>query len=129
MLVCQMPSCLKCGAELAVNEEGIAPVLCDRCAGIATSRARRGLSTGTMHDFPATTLLVGINLAVFVVMVLTSGSFEALSFSFQSGFNGQLLRLWGGNYSPQTLSGEYWRLITTGFVHSNLLHIAFNMWC
>jgi len=36
-----MPSCLKCGTALAVNEEGVAPVLCDRCAGVATGRARR----------------------------------------------------------------------------------------
>src|SRR5215469_14501810 len=63
-----MPNCLKCGAELAVNEEGVAPVLCDRCAGTATTRARRGLRTGTMRDFPATTALLAINLAVFIAM-------------------------------------------------------------
>src|SRR5262249_3042334 len=63
-----MPQCLKCGAELTVNEEGVAPVLCDRCAGRATSRARRGLNTGTMRDFPATTALIAINLAVFLAM-------------------------------------------------------------
>ena len=48
-----MPSCLKCGRELQVNEEGLAPVLCDRCAGAATSRARQRMSaTGTLryHD-------------------------------------------------------------------------------
>ena len=55
-----MPSCLKCGAALAVNEEGIAPVLCDRCAGAATSRARRTIRTGTMRDFPVTTALAAL---------------------------------------------------------------------
>src|SRR5689334_20366251 len=69
----RMPQCLKCGAELAVNEEGIAPVLCDRCAGVATSRARRGLSTGTIWDYPATTVLVGINVLVLIGMILTGG--------------------------------------------------------
>jgi rhomboid protease GluP len=116
-----MPQCLKCGAELPVNEEGMAPVLCDRCAGRATSRARRGLSTGTMRDYPATTALLTINLAVFAGMVLTSGSLM--------GFSGQTLVRWGGNFGPLTIGGEYWRLITTGFVHASLLHIAFNMWC
>jgi len=108
-----MPSCLKCGAELAVNEEGIAPVLCDRCAGHATSRARRGLNTGTMRDFPATTALLAINLAVYAAELLPGLNVEE----------------WGANDGPLTLSGDYYRLLTAGFVHANLLHIAFNMWC
>jgi rhomboid protease GluP len=116
-----MPQCLKCGAELPVNEEGMAPVLCDRCAGVATRRARVSISTGTFRDFPATTVLVAINAAVFIGMVLTGGSVM--------GFSGHQSILWGANYGPLTLSGDYWRLLTAGFVHGNLLHIAFNMWC
>lgn len=116
-----MPNCLKCGAELPVNEEGMAPVLCDRCAGRATSRARRALSTGTFRDYPATTVLLAINLAVFAGMVLTGGSLM--------GFSGATLVRWGGNFGPLTVGGEYWRLLTAGFVHANLIHIAFNMWC
>src|SRR5262249_46359573 len=108
-----MPNCLKCGAELAVNEEGVAPVLCDRCAGKATSRARRGLNTGTMRDFPATTALLAINVAVYIAGLLP-------------GFH---VAEWGANFGPLTVGGEYWRLVTAGFVHEELFHIAFNMWC
>ncbi|HEY6351690.1 MAG TPA: rhomboid family intramembrane serine protease [Candidatus Angelobacter sp.] len=116
-----MPQCLKCGAELQVNEEGIAPVLCDRCAGVATSRARRGMSTGTLRDYPATTLLVGINVAVLLGMIMTGGA---------SGiFSGPNLIRWGANVGPLTYSGEYWRLIMAGFIHGSFMHIAFNMWC
>src|SRR5262249_16863117 len=68
-----MPNCLKCGAELAVNEEGVAPVLCDRCAGRATSRARRSLKTGTLTDFPATSGLVVVNILFLIGMVATGG--------------------------------------------------------
>jgi membrane associated rhomboid family serine protease len=116
-----MPQCLKCGAELPVNEEGMAPVLCDRCAGRATTRARRGMSTGTMRDYPATTALLAINLAVYVGMILTSGELM--------GFSGQTLVKWGGNFGPLTAGGEYWRLVTAGFVHANFVHVAINMWC
>ncbi|HEY6270929.1 MAG TPA: rhomboid family intramembrane serine protease [Terriglobales bacterium] len=116
-----MPQCLKCGAELPVDDEGHAGILCDRCAGQATTRARRSLSAGTMRDYPATTALVAINLAVFLGMVLTGGAI--LNFSPQQTV------LWGANYTPLTVSGQYWRLLTAGFVHAGLLHIAFNMWC
>jgi rhomboid protease GluP len=116
-----MPQCLKCGAELPVNEEGMAPVLCDRCAGRATRRARVGMNSGTLREFPATTILVGINIAVFLGMLLTSGSLM--------GFSREQSVLWGANDGFRTLSGDYWRLVTAGFVHANLLHIGFNMWC
>ncbi|HLY97493.1 MAG TPA: rhomboid family intramembrane serine protease [Candidatus Angelobacter sp.] len=110
-----MPQCLKCGTELAVNEEGIAPVLCDNCAGRATSRARRSLNTGTMRDYPVTTGLIAVNVAVFAAMLVTGGFANPIQ--------------WGANFGVLTVSGEYWRLITSEFVHGGFFHIAFNMWC
>jgi rhomboid protease GluP len=119
-----MPKCLKCGAELPVDEEGGAPVLCDNCAGRATRRARVGMSSSTFRDSPATTLLTGINIAVFAGMILSGGASGMFS-----QFSPELSQQWGANVGPLTLSGEYWRLVTAGFVHANLMHIAFNMWC
>lgn len=116
-----MPKCLKCGAELPVDEEGYAPVLCDRCAGRATTRARRTISTGTMRDYPATTALAAINVAVFTGMVLTGAGFI--------DFDPRAALAWGGNYGPFTLSGQPWRLVTAGFVHGGFVHLAVNMWC
>lgn len=41
---------------------------------------------------------------------------------------GQVLR-WGANYGPYTLSGQYWRLMTSMFLHFGIIHIFGNMWC
>jgi len=108
-----MPSCLKCGTALAVNEEGVAPVLCDRCAGVATGRARRSMAMGGLATYPATTLLMAISIIAYIV-------------DFVPGID---LKSLGVNSGPLTLSGEYWRLFTAGFLHANILHIGLNMWC
>ena len=108
-----MPSCLKCGTALAVNEEGVAPVLCDRCAGVATGRARRSMAIGGLGRYPVTTALMAINIVAYVGQVVS----------------GQALTYWGVNAGPLTLSGEYWRLFTAGFLHGGIFHIAVNMWC
>ncbi len=108
-----MPNCLKCGTDLTVNEEGVAPVLCDRCAGVATSRARRTMSTGTLRDFPATVTLMAVSILAYLIPMVT----------------GIDLKFWGANIGPLTLSGEYWRLFTAGFLHGDILHIGLNMWC
>ena len=114
-----MPSCLKCGAELTVNEEGVAPVLCDRCAGAAGRKARTSMAVSAYRS-PVTALLLSINVTIFIVMVVSSGSIAS--------FSGQTLIRWGANYGPLTLSGDYWRLLTAAFVHANPFHILVNCW-
>lgn len=66
-----------------------------------------------MRDFPATTTLLAINLAVFIAV-------------FLPGLNVTERFI---NFGPLTIGGEYWRLVTAGFLHQEFFHIAFNMWC
>ena len=108
-----MPSCLKCGTALAVNEEGVAPVLCDRCAGVATGRARRSMALGGLGGYPVTAALLAINIVAFLLQQVPGLHVTDL----------------GVNFGPLTISGEYWRLFTAGFLHGGIIHIALNMWC
>jgi rhomboid protease GluP len=34
----------------------------------------------------------------------------------------------GANFGPAVLAGQYWRLVTSMFLHGNLLHLAVNAW-
>jgi membrane associated rhomboid family serine protease/Flp pilus assembly protein TadD len=68
-----------------------------------------------------TQAIFGINVAVFIGMLLSGAS--AMSPS------GASLLAWGANYAPYTLTGQWWRLLTSCFVHIGIIHIAFNMWC
>ncbi len=35
---------------------------------------------------------------------------------------------WGGNFGPLTRSGEWWRIVTSMFLHYGIVHLAVNMW-
>jgi rhomboid protease GluP len=69
----------------------------------------------------ATIALLAINIGIFVIMV-------ASGISFVTPQTDQVLR-WGADYGPYTLSGQYWRLISSMFLHFGIIHIFGNMWC
>lgn len=63
----------------------------------------------------ASTLVV-INVVAYVLTSLRQG-----------GGGGQSLQTRLSLYRPAVASGEWYRLISSGFVHYNIVHIAFNM--
>ena len=68
-----------------------------------------------------TTVLVGLNAAVFVAMVVSGASFiEPTSL--------QLVK-WGANWLPLSLGPQPWRMLAANYVHIGIVHIFLNMWC
>lgn len=63
--------------------------------------------------------LIVINLLVYLAMCAGGVGIMAQ--------NVPLTVEWGTNYGPQTLSGQWWRLFTSIFVHFGLFHFALNM--
>lgn len=64
--------------------------------------------------------LVAINVLVFIAMCLGGAGVITA--------DPAVAVRWGSNYGPLTMTGEWWRLFTSMFIHFGILHIAMNMW-
>ncbi len=69
----------------------------------------------------ATYILLGINIGVFVWMLLHG-------VSPTSPTPDQLVHF-GANATDLVLAGQWYRLLTATFVHVGVIHLATNMWC
>lgn len=125
-----MSNCRQCGAELPSFSFGEPLPYCKTCRSQLALQTEPKPAEGfalppqrSIASKPAraTYALLAINIAIFIVM-LASG------ISWIKPETGQVLR-WGADYGPYTLGGQYWRLITSMFLHFGIIHLAGNMWC
>ncbi|HEY1833326.1 MAG TPA: rhomboid family intramembrane serine protease [Solirubrobacteraceae bacterium] len=97
---------------------------CPECAKQRT-QVKRLRDMGTVPQ--VTYALIAINVLVF----LAEGS-GAFTFGGSAHgkllFKGELLGSYAFEPGQGVAHGQWWRLVTSGFLHENLLHIGFNMW-
>ncbi len=67
-----------------------------------------------------TPVLIGANLLVFVAMAFAGAGVL--------NPDPEVHVRWGSNFGPRTISGEWWRLGTSMFVHFGVIHVLLNMW-
>ena len=120
-------SCSECGRPICTDCVTFAPVGL-RCPDHAASgnapkvqrqvqRAVRGARIRPT-DAIVTRILVAINIVVYLITVAQG-----------SGLNdpgGSLFNKWA-LFGPLVDHGDWWRLITSAFLHASVIHIAFNM--
>jgi rhomboid protease GluP len=72
-----------------------------------------------------TVLILIVNFGLYAItsiFSMKSGAGNAL------GIDGRTLVEFGAKYAPLMELGQWWRLVTAGFLHGGLLHIAMNSW-
>ena len=103
--------------------------LCDRLQPVRDSVFEREWQeirafNGALYapsNYPwAATALVLINVLAFLVFFINSRSWL--------GVQPQLLTIWGSNFGPLTVGGQWWRLLSSLFLHLSPLHLVLNMW-
>jgi membrane associated rhomboid family serine protease len=119
-----MANCTSCGRQLPAFSVGRLSTLCRECQATENSvPALPSMVAPGKGSSPIslTYILVGINVAVFLLMTLTGVSLE-------SPTSTQLVK-WGADWGPLSLGKQPWRLLTSNYVHIGIIHIALNMWC
>lgn len=90
---------------------------CPECTKTGKQKVYTRASLSTLNRPVVTMALVGINVAVFFAGLVESGGVSTTGEFFREG----------ALFGPLVAAGEWWRIITSGFLHVNLIHIGFNM--
>jgi membrane associated rhomboid family serine protease len=113
-------SCSNCGRPICPECMTPTPVgmRCPECASEKTRVTRGAVGPGS-YDTPATYVLIALNAAAFLAQIAGGGGGI-------SGGGSPLI----ADFGLQGLAvadGQWYRLLTGGFLHASLLHIGFNM--
>jgi membrane associated rhomboid family serine protease len=115
-------SCSSCGRPICPECMTPTPVGM-RCPECASQRTRVVRGVGQQEGFaqtPATYVLIGLSVIGYLIEIATgTGGLGGGGLSqFMIDF---------GLFGPFVAEGEWYRLITSGFLHANLIHLGFNM--
>src|SRR5437773_4089240 len=118
--------CATCGKEFERGfGDSSSSLHCPPCVQqlAQSTRASLPLPADTLlpASFPVTVALIAASVLVFVIMVLRGVS--AFSPTPQQAIS------FGADFGPLTLNGQWWRLLTSMFVHFGIIHVGLNMWC
>jgi len=108
---CGRPACSDCLHQAAVGSQ------CFECVRAARPPTRERVRRWNATAGPLVTkVLLGINVAVYVLTAFVD-----------VGGRGNELEFRLAVFAPAVADGEIYRVLTSGFLHFNLLHLGFNM--
>ena len=97
---------------------------CPLCGmeSVPAPRASSVVKPGTEHFFSR--LVLTINIALYVLMLMVDMKLETES--ALSGPSDTVFLDFGGQLTVAVANGEWWRLVTSNFIHLGIIHIMFN---
>ena len=114
-------ACSNCGRPICPDCMTSTPVGM-RCPECARDRTRVKTGVALNSETPTLTyILIGINVAVAL------GGFLSGANTTGGGIGASTLINDGSVSRMAIADGEYWRLITAGFLHAGIFHLGFNM--
>lgn len=114
-------SCSNCGRPICPDCMTPTPVgmRCPECARQRT-RVTRGVGEASLWtSAPATFILVALNVLAYLAEIAAGGG------GLTPGHSSVVFDF--GLFGPSVAEGEWYRLLTSGFLHASLFHIGFNM--
>lgn len=119
------PEFVRFAAKDSAAAGAIAEALPTTCtAEFARVKAEQEAFAKALQELGTRTWVTWALVAANVLVYLAAASQGAGWFTAQP----VTLIQWGTNYGLATLSGEWWRLFSSMFLHFGLMHIALNMW-
>ena len=109
-------SCSNCGNPICTDCMTTTPVGM-RCPDCASQKTQVRTIASVRRDPVVTYALIALNVLAFLGMSSSGSGF--------GGAGGSVFAD-GALYGPSIENGDYWRLITSGFLHDGLLHLFFN---
>jgi membrane associated rhomboid family serine protease len=111
-------SCSSCGRPICPDCMTPTPVGM-RCPECSRQKTKVRTAVTLTSDPQLTYVLIAMNVIAFVAMTASGGGLDGRGGSvFQNG----------ALFGPAVEAGDWWRIITAGFLHSGILHLAFNMY-